>query len=81
MSDILNKIIATKHEEIAAAMSVTVATVKSRLFRARQQLAALYQQRESASQPPASGPKAKPMPALAASPAQNVMHLRLGMAN
>ena len=32
------------YEEIAEAMQVTVATVKSRLFRARQQLAAIYQE-------------------------------------
>ena len=32
------------YEEIAEAMQVTVATVKSRLFRARQHLAAIYQE-------------------------------------
>jgi RNA polymerase sigma-70 factor (ECF subfamily) len=69
------------YEEIAATMNVTVATIKSRLFRARQQLAALYQQRESAPQPPAPGRKTKAMAALAAAPAQNIMHLRLGLAN
>lgn len=41
------------YEEIAESMNVTVATVKSRLFRARQQLAAIYQEQESAAPPPA----------------------------
>ncbi len=40
------------YEEIAATMNVTVATVKSRLFRARQQLATLYQEQEPAAPPP-----------------------------
>lgn len=40
------------YEEIAASMNVTVATVKSRLFRARQQLAALYKEQESVTLPP-----------------------------
>ena len=40
------------YEEIAETMQVTVATVKSRLFRARQQLAAIYQQQETAAPPP-----------------------------
>lgn len=39
------------YEEIAETMSVTVATVKSRLFRARQQLAAIYQQQETTAPP------------------------------
>jgi RNA polymerase sigma-70 factor (ECF subfamily) len=42
------------YEEIAEAMQVTVATVKSRLFRARQQLAAIYQQQEAAAPPPST---------------------------
>ena len=41
------------YEEIAATMDVSVAAIKSRLFRARQQLAAIYQQREAAAPPPA----------------------------
>jgi RNA polymerase sigma-70 factor (ECF subfamily) len=40
------------YEEIAEAMQVTVATVKSRLFRARQQLAAIYQEQEPVTPPP-----------------------------
>lgn len=40
------------YEEIAAVMNVTVATVKSRLFRARQQLATLYQEQAPAAPPP-----------------------------
>lgn len=40
------------YEEIAESMNVTVATVKSRLFRARQQLAAIYKEQESVTPPP-----------------------------
>ncbi|MFZ4850061.1 MAG: sigma-70 family RNA polymerase sigma factor [Caldilinea sp.] len=43
------------YEEIAAAMQVTVATVKSRLFRARQQLVALSQRAETLSVSPSAG--------------------------
>lgn len=42
------------YEEIAATMGITVAAVKSRLFRARQQIAKLYGERE-ATTPPAAG--------------------------
>lgn len=41
------------YEEIAETMNVTVATVKSRLFRARQQLAALYRREEDVTPPDA----------------------------
>ena len=69
------------YEEIAATMGMTVAAVKSRLFRARQQLAALYQQRETAAQPPASGRnQAKPSAGHTQAPAR-IMHARLGMAS
>ena len=51
------------YEEIADAMDLTVAAVKSRLFRARKQMADLYQERETAA-PPASG--AREMPRAAA---------------
>lgn len=40
------------YDEIAEAMDLTVAAVKSRLFRARQQLAKLYATRESSTPPP-----------------------------
>lgn len=40
------------YEEIAESMNVTVATVKSRLFRARQQLAAIYKEQENITPPP-----------------------------
>lgn len=43
------------YEEIAAAMDITVAAVKSRLFRARQQVAKLYGERETAKTPPGTG--------------------------
>ncbi len=49
------------YEEIAETMEITVAAVKSRLFRARQQVAKLYAEREAAMNPPGDG-------ALAASP-------------
>lgn len=48
------------YEEIAETMNVTVATVKSRLFRARQQLAAIYQQQETAAPPPEARQSATP---------------------
>lgn len=40
------------YEEIAASMGLTIAAVKSRLFRARQQIAKLYSEREAAPTPP-----------------------------
>lgn len=40
------------YEDIAATMEITVAAVKSRLFRARQQIAKLYGEREAATTPP-----------------------------
>lgn len=43
------------YEEIAAALDLTVAAVKSRLFRARQQMAKLYTDREPAQTPPGRG--------------------------
>jgi RNA polymerase sigma-70 factor (ECF subfamily) len=43
------------YEEIAATMEITVAAVKSRLFRARQQIAKLYGEREAATTPPSAG--------------------------
>jgi RNA polymerase sigma-70 factor (ECF subfamily) len=48
------------YEEIAETMNVTVATVKSRLFRARQQLAAIYQQPETTAPPPSTRQTALP---------------------
>jgi RNA polymerase sigma-70 factor (ECF subfamily) len=43
------------YEDIAGAMEITVAAVKSRLFRARQQIAKLYTEREAATTPPGAG--------------------------
>ena len=69
------------YEEIAEAMGVTVAAVKSRLFRARQQLMALYQSDQSEAAPPSKGRKAaKQQPREVAQKART-LHLRLGMAN
>jgi RNA polymerase sigma-70 factor (ECF subfamily) len=46
------------YEEIAQVMELSVAAVKSRLFRARQQIAKLYSAREAAL-PPGGGPTAR----------------------
>jgi RNA polymerase sigma-70 factor (ECF subfamily) len=43
------------YEEIAVTLDLTVAAVKSRLFRARQQMAKLYAERETATLPPGTG--------------------------
>lgn len=45
------------YEEIAQTMELTVAAVKSRLFRARQQMARLYLEQESAAAPPPGQPQ------------------------
>jgi RNA polymerase sigma-70 factor (ECF subfamily) len=69
------------YEEIAEAMGVTVAAVKSRLFRARQQLMALYERDQSEAAPPAKGRKpVKQQPREGAQKART-LHLRLGLAN
>lgn len=69
------------YEEIAEAMGVTVAAVKSRLFRARQQLMALYDSDQSEAAPPSKGRKpAKQQPREVAQKART-LHLRLGLAN
>jgi len=67
------------YEEIAASLDMTVAAVKSRLFRARQQLMALYQKQQTAPAPPSSG-LMYGAPAAGRKAAQsNVLHLRLGL--
>ncbi len=67
------------YEEIAASLNLTVAAVKSRLFRARQQLMALYQKQQTAPAPPTSG-LMYGAPAASRKAAQaNVLHLRLGL--
>ena len=43
------------YEEIAQAMDLSIAAVKSRLFRARQKMAKLYLEQESVANPPSSG--------------------------
>lgn len=43
------------YEEIAQSMDLTVSAVKSRLFRARKQMAEIYEQAEAATTPPSSG--------------------------
>ncbi len=67
------------YEEIAVSLNLTVAAVKSRLFRARQQLMALYQKQQTAPAPPTSG-LMYGAPAASRKAAQaNVLHLRLGL--
>ena len=66
------------YEEIATALNLTVAAVKSRLFRARQQLMALYQQEQTAA-PPAAGHKAAASAARRPTTKANVLHLQLGL--
>lgn len=43
------------YEDIATTMEISVAAVKSRLFRARQQIAKLYSERVAATTPPGAG--------------------------
>jgi len=43
------------YDEIAQTMDISVSAVKSRLFRARKQMAALYRQEQAAVNPPSSG--------------------------
>lgn len=69
------------YEEIAAAMGTTVAAVKSRLFRGRQQLVALYQRNESEPAPPTGGRKAAKKPQPSADEQKLRLHLRLGAAS
>lgn len=69
------------YEEIAETMGMTVAAVKSRLFRARQQLMALYQKREAAMLPPSSGRIAEKSTARRSAKNPNVLHMRLAMAH
>ena len=69
------------YEEIATSLDMTVAAVKSRLFRARQQLAALYQKKETASAPPPSG-RARPAAATAdAARSRTTNTMRLALAS
>jgi RNA polymerase sigma-70 factor (ECF subfamily) len=69
------------YEEIATAMGTTVAAVKSRLFRGRQQLVALYQRNESEAAPPSAGRKQAKKPQRAKADQGQRLHLRLGTAN
>ncbi len=70
------------YEEIAAAMGLTVSAVKSRLFRARKQMADLYQGQQVATTPPSSGSKRA---MVAKQPAKTVpaasLFLRTALAN
>ena len=51
------------YEEIADAMDLSVSAVKSRLFRARKQMADLYREHEAVTSPPSSGKRVQPVPA------------------
>ena len=68
------------YEEIATALGMTVAAVKSRLFRARQQLMVLYQKREAALPPPPSGRQPATVAARQSRQTPNVLQMRLAMA-
>ena len=68
------------YEEIAQSMGITVAAVKSRLFRARQQLMALYERNQSAA-PPAPGRKAARRAAPARAATSRTLQVRLGLAS
>lgn len=67
------------YEEIAQSMGVTVAAVKSRLFRARQQLMALYERNQGAAAPPA-GPRKTEKAAARPAAGARTLHMRLGLA-
>lgn len=67
------------YEEIAQTMGVTVATVKSRLFRARQQLMALYERNQSAAAPPSGERKAPQATARREGPGGRALQMRLGL--
>jgi RNA polymerase sigma-70 factor (ECF subfamily) len=69
------------YEEIAESMGVTVAAVKSRLFRARQQLMALYSSDRSEAAPPSKGRKTAKVPARDATQGVRTLQVRLGLAN
>ncbi len=67
------------YEEIAAAMELSVPAVKSRLFRARKQMAELYQEREVAA-PPASGARGVQRSPAQATPDRIPSMLRVALA-
>jgi RNA polymerase sigma-70 factor (ECF subfamily) len=69
------------YEEIAESMGVTVPAIKSRLFRARQQLMALYERNQSQAAPPSRGHKPAGQSKREMAPAARTLHLRLGLAN
>lgn len=69
------------YEEIAQSMGVTVAAVKSRLFRARQQLMALYEQNQSAAAPPSDGRKVSKSTTRQAKPNSRTLHMQMGLAS
>jgi RNA polymerase sigma-70 factor (ECF subfamily) len=69
------------YEEIAQSMGVTVAAVKSRLFRARQQLMALYERNQDAAAPPSNGRRAARAACVKAPASARTLHMRLGLAS
>ncbi|MEZ4560756.1 MAG: RNA polymerase sigma factor [Caldilineaceae bacterium] len=68
------------YEEIADAMDLSVSAVKSRLFRARKQMADLYREHEAVTSPPSSGKPVQPVPAQQGygSDGPSVLRLALG---
>jgi len=69
------------YEEIAAALELTVAAVKSRLFRGRQQIAKLYTERQTATLPPGSGGRtsATHSPRNRATPSGRPLQVQIGL--
>ncbi|MBK8046176.1 MAG: sigma-70 family RNA polymerase sigma factor [Anaerolineales bacterium] len=68
------------YEEIAESMGMTVAAVKSRLFRARQQLVALYQRRETVMPPPGMAQQSGRPIGRKETGVQHALHVQLGLA-
>jgi len=70
------------YEDIAVAMDLTVSAVKSRLFRARKQMADLYQASQVAPMPPSAGHKQASMPRQSAKAPSNLpLFLHAALAN
>ena len=69
------------YEEIATALDLTVAAVKSRLFRGRQQIAKLYSERQTATLPPGDGGRTSGAyaPRTRATPSGRSLQVQIGL--